>query len=138
MQQSPNSGKIAKKRLWLVCALGIVIAFWVGWKTILQHRPSGLSITQANYYRIRQGMRQEEVEAILGGPPGTYTVGSYDYQWIITTEPSDWPSGRLEGWYGTEGAVVICFDENGIVLESEFLRVSNATPLRQILQWLGL
>src|SRR5438874_7970559 len=68
-----------------------------------QHRRSG--ITQENFERIKEGMTEEEVEEILGGPPGTYTDRP-----IIVFE-----SGVMfrRWWVGEEGIVTIevTFDE---------------------------
>ncbi len=70
------------KRLLLLASLPLTVAAILGVVVMLTPRPG---VTKANYDRIEIGMKQSEVEAILGKP----TVDSFGYGW------SDWngPSG---------------------------------------------
>ncbi len=84
-------------------------------------------VTEANFRRIRPGMRLSEAEAILGGPP----------QCDVPPEPTGevcWP------WRGEEGRVYIAFSRNGArVVEASWHPATSAKPgsLARLRAWLG-
>jgi hypothetical protein len=58
---------------------------------------------------IREGMRQEEVEAILGGPPGDYKTHD-----IVFTK--GWPlrgNAQTREWVTDDGLVLVVFKDDG-------------------------
>src|SRR4051794_41142319 len=101
----------------LVCLglLGFVLS------ALLFRPPS--SITHENCRRIEPGMRQPDVEAILGGPPGDYrtTAGTpesrslRDFRTILQEQS---PEGVLRQWDGDELTVLVIFDKEGLVFEA--------------------
>lgn len=95
------------RRLLVLSALALLV---VGGSAFLRLRSlSNSPINVENFNRIQEGMTQAEVEAILGGPPGSYTkrpvvwyasrITSYwvGDKWIISIE---WSSelGSDEVW----------------------------------------
>jgi hypothetical protein len=82
---------------------------------LLFPRPS--KVTRAAYERIEKGMSREEVEAILGGPPGDYTTrptlpGLTTADSILDT-----------GWWGDEGIILLDFNDSGAVTQKHFIEV---------------
>jgi hypothetical protein len=77
-------------------------------------------ITRENFERIKQGMRQEEVEAILEGPPG-------DYQTVpaVALLPPLLPHRGLKqpAWKGDGGVIWVWVDDRGIVVERDYVPV---------------
>jgi hypothetical protein len=71
-------------------------------------------------------MRQEEVEAILRGPPGDFTSGEVFYSGPDRTYdcPAQW---RDEQWSGDEGQIVVMFDEHGA---ARFMWFEVGVPIR--------
>jgi hypothetical protein len=59
----------------VLALLGAVAGLWVA----TSFPSPGPGITEENYGRIREGMSREDVEAILGGPPGIY---GEDIDWL--------------------------------------------------------
>jgi hypothetical protein len=81
-------------------------------------------ITQANYQRIREGMTLQEVENLLGGPPGNYSriPDKEAALWTIDPDRPDLDRqffiGR-EVWVGNEWAVAVWFDDEERVARKE-------------------
>ena len=77
----------------------------------------GAGITPASYERIRVGMTEKEVEAVLGVRPGDYSGGRAYFP--ASPRRPGWPplgSGRRETlrmWAGDEVAVYVWFDDGG-------------------------
>jgi hypothetical protein len=82
---------MTRRRLLLASgvALAVLIVSAVWWAALPR-----LGVTKANCARIKPGMTQEEVEAILGGPPGTYFDGR-----LAAAGPTSAPPGGR--WGGT-------------------------------------
>jgi hypothetical protein len=81
---------------WLAAASLLSIVLGASLFTLRQPRPG---ITRENFDRTEVGMTEDEVEAILGGPPGTYT----DRPIVVVIE------GVMfrRWWIGDEGVVTI-------------------------------
>jgi hypothetical protein len=90
--------------------------------------------------RIKEGMSQEEVHVILGGPPGDYRTRPFD--------PLDSPQGGLgsgppgllvETWWGDEGIVIVCYTPiHGpqTVMVAAFGKVEPYAPsLVELIEW---
>jgi hypothetical protein len=98
----------------IVCAIG----------TSLIRGPKG-GITRANYDKIRLGMTQDDVEALLGCPPGDYTDGrpvmgidSYGGSVLMR-------EGVMKEWWDELGIIQVGFDNGGCVLWTRFVEVST-------------
>jgi outer membrane protein assembly factor BamE (lipoprotein component of BamABCDE complex) len=100
----------------------------------------GRLIDEEHCDRIKVGMRQEEVEAILGGPPGSFTPDSVIY--ITISSFSMWDGReRWEYWSGNEGQIEVAFDEQGAVQFSTFssglvLQLPPPTLIERLGDWL--
>jgi hypothetical protein len=60
--------------------------------------------TEAQYEVIEPGMTEEEVERILGGPPGDYRANGFV---ALPEKPFDTEYGRE--WVGDRGSITILF-----------------------------
>jgi hypothetical protein len=73
-------------------------------------------INEEHFMQIKEGMRQGEVEAILGGSPGDFTTTKVEYMGKVPIPPFDIDSdSRWEWWTGDEGQIVIVFNKQGKV-----------------------
>jgi hypothetical protein len=130
------------RRRKLILAVGIfavaVVAVPLGLHVCRQRYAPGRFIDQEHCARIKKGMTQGEVEAILGVPPGKYTNKN-----LIVLDPLSWsgrPAGeRWELWFGDEGVAEVTFDGQGAVVSSTFEKgweYSGPTAMEQIRAWL--
>jgi hypothetical protein len=86
---------------------------------LLPARPLNPRINEANSERVKEGRSQAEVEEVLGGPPGDYRTRPAQ---VFLDHWAFGRPGRLEVWYGDEGAVLVYFDSTGEVLDpAEFI-----------------
>jgi hypothetical protein len=80
------------------------------------------NITADAYARIQLGMTQEEVEGILGVPPGDYAWG----EWLKndTLVSADFKSSndrlRYELWHGSGVRIAIGFDQQSKVVSKTY------------------
>jgi hypothetical protein len=83
---------------------------------------SGISLARFN--QIRNGMTGKEVAAILGGPPGSYSVDEpYEQTDANETVPLNrWPDHPHEYWFCYHtGIIVVVFNcEEGTVVDKAF------------------
>jgi hypothetical protein len=101
-----------KKRLLLLATAFVLLgATYTTWRSL---RPAH-RITPTIHQQIRAGMSQQEVEAILGVPPGDYSGESN--RTTIWMDTSSFPPGwRCETWRSPSTAVAVWFDGDGRVL----------------------
>jgi hypothetical protein len=84
--------------------------------------PRSNRVTWLNYYRIEEGMRRTDAQAILGGPPGIYATGLLPGEMGLehsTLESPAWSVGTpdtAECWIGDNVGVFLTFDRNGRVV----------------------
>ncbi len=76
--------------------------------------PPRPGITEENCARIRPGMGLEEVDAILGGPPGFYRSGRRVGPGLLAA--TDAPTR----WVGERGTVRVWFDKDVKATRAEF------------------
>jgi hypothetical protein len=90
--------------------------------------PRHCPVTRAAFERIEKGKTQEEVYAILGGPPGDYRTRPRRKELVVQGPEPD-------RWFGDQGDVMIWFDE-GIVGHTMFGE-SKAKPVGpfEVLLW---
>jgi hypothetical protein len=107
--------------------------------SVVAFRERGPGVTPANYERIRDGMTEQEVEALLGGPAtGTRTAplaGSY-----VPEEFEAAGVERLREWVGDGTYVFVGFDKAGAVnwkASGQFVvyRRVRSCPCRRLLGW---
>jgi hypothetical protein len=94
-------------------------------------------VSHERYERIREGMTVEEVEAVIGVPPGNYETRrhrriTYAFPWSDSI------------WRGDEGAIAVRFDGSGRVKWHTFIDISEYTVdddpnfVEKLREWLGL
>jgi hypothetical protein len=78
-------------------------------------------IDEKHFDRIQVGMRLEEVEAVLGGPPGRFDEGRgtlHEPTRVSGTLPEHW--GRLQCWYGDQGLLEVYFTGQDTVAAARY------------------
>jgi hypothetical protein len=118
----------------VVACLGLAVGGFV-WLTL---PPPG--VTRENYERIREGMSQADVEAVLGVPPGAYGRGGIaeiaSSNSILVFDPS-W---RTECWAGDTISIQVSFDTDGRVAWKSYSVILREQEtfwerLRRLLPW---
>jgi hypothetical protein len=124
--------KTRRRRLFVgVIAAGGLVAF-VAWLWLV---PPHHHINRDSFEKIRRGMTQAQVEAILGVPPGDYSFGA---KIAPQGRQRPLPIGvREEEWWADEEGVVVAFNEDRLVIEC--WRSLGARPdlLERIMRRLG-
>jgi hypothetical protein len=89
--------------------------------------------TSEQYRKIRLGMSQREVEAVIGLPAGNYAPfcgGIIDTQWEEYIVPMDSSNDTAAGWWGNTTGIVVWYDQGGHVHGKQFRYVARWTPLQ--------
>jgi hypothetical protein len=124
------------KRLLLpfVICLGLgVVASW--FLTPTHH------VNREGFEKIQIGMTMMEVQEILGGPPGDYSTGAFEWDRNGRSEARlvRWIFGTPKTWSGDEGVLFVWFNSQGVVREKHMVpgfRV-EASYLHKLRRWLG-
>src|SRR5262245_7723824 len=100
-----------KRRLVALVAaacLGLVL----GPVAVLYLAPKPVRINRATYDVILLGMRREQVEALIGGPPGYYARSSLGPCSVMVADGSGSSTrlGTSQSWWGDEGLIIVGFD----------------------------
>jgi hypothetical protein len=85
-------------------------------------RPAfGAKIDPEHFQQIRMGMKADEVEKLLGGPPGFYETLE-GFQHVSPSEPRIRGKGRADGltWYGRTSCITILLDGSDTVIDKEY------------------
>jgi hypothetical protein len=126
-------------RLYLLgLGLALVAAAFVLTDAVLGPHPG---VTEANVRRIRAGMLQGEVEALLGGPP----LRTLDLDMNIRIRPhgpDEEPTRWVAMWRGPTGDAIVQFNRPGGVDCAEFWPTFDQArpcvhPLVRLRVWLG-
>src|SRR5262245_13437711 len=133
-------GVMKKRRLWrqlMAVGAGLAVLPLLGYAFSV--RPG---LTQANYGRIREGMTLQEVENLLGGPPGNYSRIPDKEAGLWTIDPNRPDLNRQffigrEVWIGDELAVAVWFDEQGRVARKESYETLDRNFLQRLRDLLG-
>jgi hypothetical protein len=99
-----------KKRLWVCLLLACLTAVVVAWNWDALFRKPG--VTLANFRRLREGMSEQEVEAILGRPRDGYDRMT---------------DNHFSSWTGKDGSIFLHFSDLGHYINGG-----------QEIQWVGL
>jgi hypothetical protein len=116
--------------------------YWVGGTVMivvvvivyLVRRDSGqISAEQINmerYDEIKLGMNREDVEEILGGPPGSYyTTGETRHRKEIHFPPPELSGCKEEFWAGNDFEISVFFDKQGRVSGKDIVGLYDPNPL---------
>jgi hypothetical protein len=115
------------KRWWfwaaaMLLAAGTSLCVSVG----MLHEP----FNKANFEQIEIGMTEKEVEALLGIPPGDYSMFAVDGRprFVFWTLFCPERNCYAEGWIGDHGSIIVIFDEKEKrVADKHFLQPGNNT-----------
>jgi hypothetical protein len=126
----------------LILAVGVlavaVVAVPLGLHVWGQRPGPGRFIDREHCDRIEKGMKQEDVEAIFGVPPGMYTKKQLLF-WNTRAYEKFGSGERLELWTGDQGRAEVVFDDQNTVLSRNFAKGSERpkpSMLQQVLDWL--
>jgi hypothetical protein len=112
-----------KRKHWLIVALVVMLILLIQVAPLLRQRKQERRITRATYELITQLMGQEDVEALLGCPPGDYTVNRSIS--TIVPPPQVISKVLLPGetymiWATDEGAIVVLYNRYHMVSGKAF------------------
>jgi hypothetical protein len=91
----------------LVVLAGLVVVAAAG-AIVLWPRQEPSRVTYENFKRIKNGMTHQEVEALLGGPPGDYTSSPV----AEMVSGAQWRNSTP--WVGDDGAIYVWFEEDRV------------------------
>jgi SmpA / OmlA family len=107
--------------------------------SVVTFRARGPGITPANYERIREGMTEQQVEALLGGPAtGTRTApygGSYvpeEFEAAGVKRLREWIGDGTYVLVGFNKAVVVTWKASGQFVVRQWKRLC---PCRRLFGW---
>jgi outer membrane protein assembly factor BamE (lipoprotein component of BamABCDE complex) len=124
MIPDPRRRSAVRKKLGVVVVLlTVVTGSW------FLTRPRPHRINQEGFDRITDGMTRQEVEEVLGRPPGDYT-DRRDYpgevHFPITLGWDDTTSMySSDEWVSDQGRIVVYFDQAGMIREKQFYSVDH-------------
>jgi hypothetical protein len=116
----------------LLTAVGALTAY-VGW---LAFTPSRQQSEEAPFARVRVGMTEREVLALLGNPDFSADV---EAPWVDGPDPPrPRPDGSFALWQTDQGLVTVWFREGGVVRKTSVVSPASPPPqLERLRQWLG-
>jgi hypothetical protein len=93
-----------------------------------------------DFRQLKAGMTQEEVEAILGGPPGDYSAGPPQNKQNITISFADDPILTRKEWRSDTLKIAVGFDDQGRLARSGMAGDIGPRPSiwQRLRVWLGL
>jgi outer membrane protein assembly factor BamE (lipoprotein component of BamABCDE complex) len=97
-------------------------------------------ITKGNYGRLKEGMTRQEVQDILGCPPGDYngTVRDREYAYAFLSHAITLSSPKQEFWIGERVAVMAEFDQQGKLFQKGLYEFPGRGILTHLRRLLGL
>jgi len=129
--------EVAVRRKWLLVLAGLASAVALIILATARVDDGVPQPDRTHFGRIRLGMSQAEVEALLGGPPGDYTTKP-----VLQTKPLPRRSGpqpdwRMEEWTRGTVRVRVVFDAGDRVTETWFTGDDSPSLLRRLRDCLG-
>jgi hypothetical protein len=117
-QRSPRRLRVRLLTLTLFVLMCIAAHTWF-WPA------SRTNINVVSFQQIRKGMTRQEVEKLLGAPPGDYTSGRSSGSLLaLPTAPGE--KSRYH-WASDEGLITVAFDKDDRVVGEQYLPLS-VTP----------
>jgi hypothetical protein len=103
-----------RRGLWLVplAVLSVLLGL-----AIYRTLPPPARITEANYAAIQEGITSDEVERVLGAPPGNYASKPLYASALVGGPPGH---TELRKWTGDEGTIYLWFDSQSRVVTKAF------------------
>jgi hypothetical protein len=103
-----------------ILGLSLLASLFVGVAWLCWPQPR---ISPASFERIHEGMSQDQIEAIIGLPPGDYYTGPRGIGGITSRGPFGFPcvekgrpwgkqTGRVIIWWGNDYAIQVSFDKS--------------------------
>jgi hypothetical protein len=119
-------------RKWVVGSLAVALLLFGGLFALLMPWPC--PVNRAAFDRVKEGMTQEEVHGILGGPPGDYRTlppGPYG------TQRFGWDGNcPIEEWLGDEITVLVLYECSGPVDSTFSIDLRSSSPgLLELARW---
>src|SRR5438128_2180645 len=123
---------MTRRRLFLLVARIVVLVGGLGFVLLRSTSP----ISQAGCDGIEKGMSQDEVETILGGPPGNY----HNRQVDINVPDAPERGLVMKLWIANDGAAFVWFDQTDNVRHVHFSPALNRNEglFEKIRRWLRL
>lgn len=120
-------------RFWVLCCAALCLLCLLLGVAQMLILPAHFGVTYENYTRIREGMTLEEVERVLGEPPGIFITKPWDNRDIMGMRATSFsfpPKVRAEDarsrWWLTDDAFIrVDLDENGRVDNCSFCLSSD-------------
>ena len=125
---------MSRRRLLFGCTVLLVVVV-VAMLPSLYRKINPPAVSRERFERLKKGMSREEVEAIIGVPPGTYeterriSIGTFGLH-------------RGDHWQGDEGIITVTFDATGHAVYFSFINADEySTPdevglLDRLREWL--
>ncbi len=110
-----------------------VVWYWYG-------PPSGSELNVDNTALIQRGMTMEQVEQLLGGPPGDYGYNQGGDEVMMTLELAGIRQPSIKYvWFDDGHWVEVYFDSDGLARFAHERRFVRKRPtIRESLRWRGL
>lgn len=126
-------GKRGLLSIALLVSIAVLGLLGVRLMTTPSHR-----IRPENIDRIRAGMTRQEVQELLGAPPGFRARGKVASPITYSGPGASWRDGVEEWWTGDEAAVLVFFDAQGRALHHMPLAVypDGNSLLERLRRWL--
>jgi hypothetical protein len=137
---------VRQRRRFLIClvllvGLAVVSLTMVMWLTA----PKG-NINANSFKAINGEMTEEQVEALLGVPPGDYRTvehvgrGQITLASCVPTYDDEQKPKTSREWQGNEGSITVTFDQYGRAMSKAYMVPGQRPPdwLARLRRWLGL
>jgi hypothetical protein len=129
------------RRWWIATLVVLFLASVAGWNLYLAAARPCWHINRERYEQIEKGMNRDEVVALVGYPPGDYTVVKSAFvlgvelgsSVILVEDPPTNPPIKVT-WISDAGRITVTFDE-GEVSDAEFFDTTDA-PARPLAETL--
>src|SRR5262245_60807911 len=107
---------MSHRRWWLFVGLTVLMVLSAALTLPAVASRHGRHIKRENFERIELGMTQGEVEAILGQPPGDYTVSRHIAHLPLGMDIVIWdgPDAHREEWASDAGLIQVVFRDDRV------------------------
>jgi hypothetical protein len=138
--------------IYLFLVIGCALFGTIGWYYFIMTPSPSAKINRASYGRIQEGMRLEQIEAVIGLSPGDYRddgrkarsvspMADMRYVDELYSIGSDGWEETVD-WAGNEYGIILYFDSQGVLYNKALLipmkKRGPKTPLDLLKDWLGL